>query len=141
MSQLRLRVSICYRLLPVAKCFTCLDIDPFCYTADDPFTLKDCQQFGDILHIILWKGRHEVNLSKLAVGNLALNLVNYSVLHIDIGLILVGMIANISDCKDTIFLSNNNVFSLENKFSWLKKASLLSFKLHLHKILFVVSTF
>jgi hypothetical protein len=78
--------------------------------------LKDCQQFGDILHIILWKGRHEVNLSKLAVGNLALNLVNYSVLHIDIGLILVGMIANISDRKDTIFLSNNNEFSLEIMF-------------------------
>ena len=51
------------------------------------------------------------------------------------------MIANISDRKDTIFLSNNNVFSLEIKFSWLKKASLLSFELHLHKILFVVSTF
>ena len=83
----------------------------------------------------------EVNLSKLAVGNLALNLVNYSVLHIDIGLILVGMITNISDCKNTIFLSNNNVFSLEIKFSWLKKASLLSFELHFHKILFVVSTF
>ena len=51
------------------------------------------------------------------------------------------MIANISDRKDTIFLSNNNVFSLEIKFSWLKKASLLSFELHFHKILFVVSTF
>lgn len=51
------------------------------------------------------------------------------------------MIANISDHKDTIFLSNNNVFSLEIKFSWLKKASLLSFELHFHKILFVVSTF
>jgi len=42
---------------------------------------------------------------------------NYSVLHIDIGLILVGMIANISDRKDTIFLSNNDVFSLEIMFS------------------------
>ncbi|MBP3764262.1 MAG: hypothetical protein J6H19_00585, partial [Bacteroidaceae bacterium] len=80
-------------------------------------------------------------LSKLTMSNLALNLVNYSVLHIDIGLILVGMIANISVRKDTIFLSINNVFSLEIKFSWLKKASLLSFELYLHKILFVVSTF
>jgi hypothetical protein len=51
------------------------------------------------------------------MSNLALNLVNYSVLHIDIGLILVGMIANISDRKDTIFLSNNDVFSLEIMFS------------------------
>ena len=49
-----------------------------------------------------------------------MRLVNYSVLHIDIGLIMVGMIANISDCKDTVFLSNNNVFPLEIKFSWLK---------------------
>jgi hypothetical protein len=103
--------------------------------------LKDCQQFGDILHIILWKGRHEVNLSKLTMGNLALNFVDYSVLHIDIGLILVGMISNISDRKDTIFLSNNNAFSLEIKFSWLKKVSLLSFELLFHKILLVVSVF
>ena len=47
------------------------------------------------------------------MGNFSLNLVNYSVLHIDIDFILVGMIANISDCKDTIILSNNNVFSLK----------------------------
>jgi hypothetical protein len=44
------------------------------------------------------------------MGNFAPNLVNYSVLHIDIGLILVGMIANISDRKDTVFLLNGNVF-------------------------------
>jgi hypothetical protein len=41
---------------------------------------------------------------------------------------MVGMIANISDCKDTIFLSNNNVFSLEIKYSWLKKGPFLPFE-------------
>ena len=54
-----------------------------------------------------------------------MRLVNYSVLHIDIGLIMVGMIANISDCKDTVFLSNNNVFPLEIKLSWLKRGHFL----------------
>ena len=49
--------------------------------------------------------RHEVNLSKLAMGNFALNHVNYSFLHLDIVLILVGMITNISDRKDTKFIS------------------------------------
>jgi len=53
-------------------------------------------------------------------------------LHIDIGLIMVGMIANISDYKDTLFLSNNNVFSLEIKFSWLKKGHFLPFEWHFH---------
>jgi hypothetical protein len=62
------------------------------------------------------------------MDNLALNLVNYSVLHIGIGLILVGMIANISDYKDTISLSNNNVFSFEIKLSGLKKCHFLSFE-------------
>jgi len=49
-------------------------------------------------------------------------------LHIGIGLILVGMIANISDYKDTISLSNNNVFSFEIKLSGLKKCHFLSFE-------------
>ena len=30
------------------------------------------------------------------------------------------MIANISDCEDIVFISNNNVFPFEIKFSWLK---------------------
>jgi len=39
------------------------------------------------------------------MGNFALNHVNYSFLHLDIVLILVGMITNISDRKDTKFIS------------------------------------
>ena len=35
------------------------------------------------------------------------------------------MIANISDYKDTVFLSNNNVFPPEIKFSWLKNGVFL----------------
>ena len=54
------------------------------------------------------------------MGNFTLNLVNYSILHIDIDFVLVGMIANISDCEDIVFISNNNVFPFEIKFSWLK---------------------
>ena len=71
-------------------------------------------------HISTFLFTHEVNLSKLAMGNFTLNLVNYSILHIDIDFVLVGMIANISDCEDIVFISNNNVFPFEIKFSWLK---------------------
>jgi hypothetical protein len=49
-------------------------------------------------------------------------------LHIDIGLILVGITANISDCKNSNFLSNNNIFFLEIKFSWQKKGNFLPLK-------------
>jgi len=55
---------------------------------------------------------------------LTLNLVNYSVLHIDIGLILVGMITNISNCKNTVFLPNNNDYLLKYSF-WTLKWGLL----------------
>ena len=41
-------------------------------------------------------------------------------LNLDINFVLVGMIANISDCEDIVFISNNNVFPFEIKFSWLK---------------------
>ena len=44
------------------------------------------------------------------------------------------MITNISDRKDTKFLSYNNVFPPEIKFSWLKKGHFLSFEWHFHKI-------
>lgn len=54
------------------------------------------------------------------MGNLALNFVNHSVLHIDFGLIMVGMITNISDYEDADYLLNDNVFSIEMRHNILK---------------------
>jgi hypothetical protein len=69
------------------------------------------------------------------MSNLALNLVNYSVLHIDIGLILVGMIANISDCKDAFFLSIDKALSNKIKFSLLKNSIFLYYGWRFHEFL------
>ena len=41
---------------------------------------------------------------------------------------MVGMIANISDCKDTKFLSYNNTLSVGIKFHWLVIAFFLLYR-------------
>jgi hypothetical protein len=82
----------------------------------------------DILNIILRKRRYKEYLTVFTASNLLLNLLYYSILHRIFTLIMVGMITNISDRKDTFFLSINKVLSNKIKLSLLKNSIFLYFE-------------
>ena len=52
---------------------------------------------------------------------------------------MVGMITNISDCKDTKFLSYNNTLSVEIKFHWQIIVFFLLYRWH--SFIFLVHTY